>query len=319
MFRVINKKYKIMKWIVLVLAVMFAASCSNDTVIIPTKKASVKIDVKAENITNGNTPEANSGLKAASDYKRDGAPDYVAGVDLVAHNNEYTVPDVSNSYTFASDGTKDVVLAGLTIGNNTISATGVPANAVQDAQEITMPTTVPGVTTTDNLDTRASEYSSYLLGLHGLYADYNGSNSMHIVAGTGNTMQIDMKSNNHRCNVVLENRSPNYKLKLRVYQVNGSDNLLKSTTGYIEEDNQVGFIHNEATSAVGIKEYKVEVDYCTPDGTVVETLTPASFTVNPRENYTKLYRFKDHALTTGDVTVTFTWEGFTDENHGHDI
>jgi len=120
-----------MKWIILFFLVIFPMACSNDLEEVQFSNASLNVKIAAAELGVG----SEFALKT-SGYKRGDAPVYVKGVDLKARNIEYNVKDIKQTFMFQSDDSnegEDIVLTGLTVGINSITAKGIARYKAKNA------------------------------------------------------------------------------------------------------------------------------------------------------------------------------------------
>jgi len=298
-----------MKWIILLTVVLFSVSCSNDPKEIKLGKASLKVDIKAAELA--------AGLKTG--YKRGQAPVYIAGVTLTADNTEYNIASVVNivqTFNFASDVAtdgEDIVLTGLTVGTNSITAVGICDNTAENAHYSVLSEATGG-----NLKEKADAYAEVLRGKQPIYAAYTEDNAVEKVISAGdNAITVNMVTDNHRVAVVLENPDGSeYVLKIKIWE--GDEDLFPLVDDFIEAGAQEAFVINNA-EATGSKTYTVKVSYFTRVShelmdTITKTISVVSY-----DNITKLYQFSKDDLLEGEASTTFTWTPLEEKNSGEPI
>ena len=298
-----------MKWIILFSLLVFTLACSNEPSEMYLSNASLKCEI--------NGADLRSGLKSVY-YKRGDAPVYISGVILTAKNTEYNVSDVVSEYTFNPYGEsyadKDIVLEGLTVGNNIITAKGV-CNSVSGNNYYMDVTRAWG-----DLTERANQYAETLKSSQPIYADYKEETPLNIAISnrSDNRASISMVTENHRVAVVLENSyDSKYNLALEIKE-SGSSVPLFSSTYFIPVNTQDAFVINN-DDARGNKTYTVTVTYYdkysyAAVGSVVKTIVAGAC-----DNITKLYYFNKGELEVGDVEAFMTWVPWVTDNKGETI
>lgn len=292
-----------MKWIVLTYFVLFFMSCSNDMNNVQLKDASLKCMIVGGEVEKDGGAN-NSALKSGY-YKRNSAPAYISGIVLTAENTEYEVPNVVRQFNFNPNGQgssdKDIVLEGLTVGNNEITAQGVCNSPSQNNYY----QNIGG--TSGNLNERATNYSNNLLSIQPVYADYKSAHAANVVISNGgNSTNISMVTQNHRVAVILENPSKsNYLLSFDILE-QGKDNPLLSSGSNrrLTPGTQHAMVINDR-NAKGNKRYIIRVNYYTIGsgvwvGQITKTIDAAAY-----DNIAKLYHFNKGGLEVGNATISW--------------
>lgn len=302
-----------MKWIILSLLVVLSVACSNESLELQQMSgASLKCKIEGSQLK--------SELKS-SYAKRGSAPVYISGVILTANNTEYDVDDVVSEYTFNPEGQsssdKDIILQGLTVGSNTVSAVGVCNNSAKNKYYM-------DVDRADgDLSERANSYSSKLKTLQPIFASYTSLNpvEVNISNGNSNSISIPMVTNNHRVVVVLENSNESkYNLSWEVLESDNTNPLVSSSqAGELPVGTQDAIVIN-SESAKGSKRYTVRVTYSTINsGVEVGTITK-TIDANAYDDITKLYHFSKRDLLEAEAEISFmTWTPMRDDNSGETI
>lgn len=199
-----------------------SVSCSRDLEDISTYGASLKC-----NITVGGHESlggASSSLKSQNT-----PPDYITGITITAHNNEYSIADVVRDIDFGTSTPSNVTMNGLTVGNNTISVVskckGLPENRYHKLLD----------KPSGNLNERAAVYALKLRERQNIYAKYEGVADVNI-SHSPQSADILMETKNHRLSVIVENpENSGYSLEVEILNNNISGNI-EYATSYTNEE-----------------------------------------------------------------------------------
>jgi hypothetical protein len=300
-----------MKWLIFFSLVVFSLGCSKESKHKLFTKASLKCEVKGQQLKTGSINN-----KA---YKRGQAPAYIDSVKIKVHNNEYSVPDVEKTYVFIenaeNDATADdIIIDGLTVGNNTITADGYnkydPANTYHADIAAASGSTI---------DDKATAYAQALVNSHNVYAIYKENSPLEKIIYTDNTdnpATLSMVTQNHRVAVVVENTaSSQYVLKASVAK-EGSPVL--ESANFIEIGKQDAMVINDS-NAEGTIDYAVKIVYYTKINHVAIDSVERIINATASNSITKLYSFKKGDLLTGNSSSTITWTPLTDSAEGEEI
>lgn len=295
-----------MKWIVLFSLIVFSVSCSNDTKDILLSNASLNVEINAADLNN------TGGLKAGV-YKRGNAPVYIKGVEITAINTEYDVDDVKETFLFASDNAdegEDIVLSGLTVGANSITAKGLARYSAKNAHYWN----IPGMSG-NNLDDDADACAKYLRGIHPIYAQYYSKIPVEKVISNGgnNEITVDMVTDNHRAAFVFHNASSKYHI---VVYVRVAGKIMAAAS--VSRGGSVSYVYNDK-NAKGNKTYDITIDYYTKNSYEKMGGFVRHETVSSYDNVTKLFRFSKDELHEGKSLSKFTWKKLNVKNSGEDI
>lgn len=211
-----------MKWSVLILLILFSVSCSQDLEEISVVKASLEciISVGKTESSGGSS----SYLKAENT-----PPDYIAGITLTVHNNEYSVSDVTVNKAFTNSYKPNKIsINGLTIGDNTITAVAKSQGIAENNyyNKLTLPS--------GDINNRALNYSTQLRSKQKIYANYVSEKPVvvNVSSSTTNSADISMVTENHRLAVVVENPSnSDYDLMIELSKdINGVKTILETSS-----------------------------------------------------------------------------------------
>jgi len=300
-----------MRWIILLFLVIFSVACSNEPHEMQLSNASLKCEIEGA--------ELQSGLKSTY-YRRGNAPVYISGVVLTAENTEYSVDDIVSEYTFNPDGQsvfdKDIVIEGLTVGNNIITAEGVCNSTAENKYYI-------NVSRADgDLNERANSYAVQLRGTQPIFADYKSENPLNVKISNSNnnTASISMVTENHRVVVVLENSyDSEYYLYMEILEDGNATPLCSSSdVGNLPVGMQDAIVVNNE-NAKGSKTYTVKVTYYTKDSNMEVGIITKTIVANAYDNITKLYHFNKGELEVGDAEAFMTWTPMEKDNSGETI
>lgn len=304
-----------MRRIFYIVLLLFIFSCSENREI-------GELDTTSLNIAINTTQAVGESTTKAGSYKRGNAPAYVKGVKVTANNLEYTGFSKSKDFQFVdygNTGGDDLVMEGVTVGNNRFSAVGIPAyGPVAYKTCYSWLSDLPRVSEKD-LDEMATDYSKHLQAKFPIYAKYTSENSVDkivTVDGT-NDVALNMVTTNHRVAMLVENKSDKYRI--RVIYVGAKPR--SASMSYIIDPRWIkgyAVVYND-DDAKGTIDYSVTVEYYTKDTGIKVGTIKKEFTVTAGQNVTKYYRFVNTTLVEGDATLNITWTPMTDDAGGEDL
>jgi len=300
-----------MKWLILFSLAVFSLACSHESKQKLFTKASLKCEVKGQELKTGSTSN-----KA---YKRGLAPAYIDSVKIKVHNNEYTVADVEKTFQFVpeeaeEDEGDDIIIGGLTVGNNTITGVGYSKYGPVDQYYPSI-----SAATEEDVNDRATAYAQALRDTHPVYATYHEESPLNKVIYTessSNQATLAMITENLRVAVVVENTaSSQYVLKASILK---DTTVVLESSSYIQKGHQDAIVINNLNAKKSIS-YTVKITYYTPDSYLEMGTIERTIDATASSSITKLYSFNKNELFTGDSSSTITWTPLTDTAEGEEI
>lgn len=301
-----------MRWIIFLAAVMLSPSCSKEQGMDLMVKTSLNVNINARAVGSG------GGTTKAGIYERGDAPVYVDGVKVKADNLDHEkIADIEKEFLYVvKNGGEKVVLEGVTVGRNNITAEGICANdPVDPKNNVRNQGNMPWIGGSDVNDI-AAQYSRNLKNIFPLYANYYSKEPVEInVSETGpNNAVIDMVTKNHRVAIVMESASWRYTLDFTIE--GGSEVKTSEITWW---GNRYAVVFNDDI-ANGTKEYRIKM-VCRNRRTG-EKLTDIErrFTVNSCQNVTKYYRLNNTLpLDEGSASANISWVPLKDDISGEGL